>query len=86
MLALQIGEPEGIDCRMLQLPADAKKEWLDIVAKIVRSRVTPFSKQRRVELFCWLDSQKKPTCDLLIDIITTEAGKALDEIVFKLVS
>ena len=86
MLALQIGEPEGLDCRMLQLPADAEKEWLDIVAKIVRSRIRAFSKQRRVELFCWLVGRKKPTCDLLTDIITTEAGMALDKSVFNPVS
>ena len=86
MLALQFGEPEGIDCSVLQLPADAEKVWLDIVTKIVRSRVTAFSKQRRVELFCWLDSRKKPTCDLLTDIITNEAGMALTELVFNPVS
>ena len=86
MIALQFGEPEGIDCSVLLLPADAEKEWLDIVTKIVRSRVTAFPKQERVELFSWLDDRKKPTCDLLTDIITTEAGMALDELVFNPVS
>ena len=86
MLALQFGEPEGIDRSVLHLPANVEKEWLDIVAKIVRSRVTAFPKQGRVELFCWLDDRKKPTCDLLTNIITTEAGMALDELVFNPVS
>ena len=86
MLGLKFGKQDDGNCRVLLLPADVEEDWLEIVAKIVRSRVTAFSKQERVQLFCWLDSQKQQTCDLLTDIITSEAGMALNELVFDPVS
>ena len=86
MLGLQFGKPGDGNCCPLLLPGDVEEDWLDIIAKIVRSRVTAFSKQERVELFFWLDSQMQQTCDLLTNIITSEAGMALNELLLDPVS
>lgn len=78
-------EQEDKKDRMLPLPADVEEEWHDIVATVVRDRVSNLPKEGRIELFFQLEDRQQKNVDLT-NIIMTEAARALNELVLSPVS
>lgn len=80
-----LADQEDKESGMLVLPGDVEDDWNQVVARIVKGRVTEVPKEGRIEIFCFLEGRKQ-TDDLLTNIIMTEAARALDELVLDPVS
>ena len=76
---------EDKETGLLLLPADVEDDWNQTVASIVKDRVAAVPCRARIEVFCSLEIRKQ-TNEYLINILMTEAAKALDELVLGPVS